>query len=319
MALQSVETAAASAVPARRKSQHVGGFGPVANRIWNIVVALIALACVIPFIYTIIISLTDEQTIALKGYSFFPDKMSLSAYAYLFQDSGQLLNSYAVTIGVTLIGTILSLVLILPYGYALSRPEFEFRKQFTFFAFLTMLFNAGLVPFYMVVTQLLHIGDTLWALILPLSVNAFYIIVIRTFYKTTVSEGIVESARIDGAGDFRIFVKIVLPISLPGIATIGLFSALGYWNDWFNAMLFIDNPRLVPLQYLLMRVQNNLQYLLENSQLIQSADSTSMISALPQEGIRMAMVVVATGPIVLAYPFFQRFFIQGLTVGAIKG
>lgn len=319
MAMQALEPAASAAAPRRGKARTVGGFGPVSNVIWNIVVALIALACVIPFIYTIIISLTDEQTIALKGYSFFPDKISLSAYHYLFKDSGQLLNSYLVTIGVTLLGTLSSLLLILPYGYAISRPEFEFKKHFTFFAFLTILFNAGIVPFYMVVTQLLHINDTLWALVLPLSVNAFYIIVIRTFYKTTVSEGIVESARIDGAGDFTIFVKIVLPISLPGIATIGLFSALGYWNDWFNAMLFIDNPHLVPLQYLLMRVQNNLQYLLENSELVQSANSSSIISALPQETIRMAMVVVATGPIVLAYPFFQRFFIQGLTVGAIKG
>lgn len=303
----------------KRRGLQTSGFSPVWNVFWHIIIACITLACVLPFIYTMIISITDERSIALNGYQFFPDKLDFSAYTYLFKDSGQLLGSYMVTISVTVLGTLLSLLLILPYGYAISRPEFEFKKLFTFIAFLTMLFNAGIVPFYMVMTQLLHLKDTIWALILPLSVNAFYIIVIRTFYKTTVSEGIVESARIDGAGDFTIFVKIVLPISLPGIATIGLFSALGYWNDWFNAMMFIDDPRLTPLQYLLMRIQNNIQYLLENSELFQSAGTSDMAGNLPQETIRMAMVVVATGPIVLAYPFFQRFFIQGLTVGAIKG
>jgi len=181
-----------------------------------------------------------------------------------------------------------------------------------------MLFNAGLVPFYMMVTQVLNLKDTIWALILPLSVNAFYIIVMRTFYRTTIEEGMIESAKIDGAGDFSIFVRMVLPISLPGIATIGLFSALAYWNDWFNAMLFIDKQELTPLQYMLSRIQSNLQYLLENTDSLSTSNAMT-IANLPQETIRMAMVVVATVPIVLAYPFFQRFFIQGLTVGSIKG
>ncbi|MFX3631528.1 MAG: carbohydrate ABC transporter permease [Candidatus Pristimantibacillus sp.] len=301
-----------------RSSTNIEGFSRGWNLFWNVVVALVAFACIMPFVFTIIISLTDEKTLTLNGYSFWPEKWSLSAYSYLLEDSAQMMNSFLVSILITVLGVILSLLLILPYSYAISRPEFAYRKLFTFAAFLTMLFNAGLVPFYMMVTQVLHLKDTIWALILPLSVNAFYIIVMRTFYRTTIEEGMIEAAKIDGAGDFSIFVRMVLPISLPGIATIGLFSALAYWNDWFNAMLFIDKPELTPLQYMLSRIQNNLQYLLENTDSLSTSDAT-LIANLPQETIRMAMVVVATAPIVLAYPFFQRFFIQGLTVGSIKG
>ncbi|MFD2329602.1 carbohydrate ABC transporter permease [Cohnella sp. GCM10020058] len=297
---------------------NIDGFTRGWNIAWNVLAAIVAAACILPFLFTVVISFTDEQSLALHGYSLWPERLSLSAYKYLFEDSGQMLNAYLVTIGVTAIGVLLSLVFILPYAYALARPEFEYRRFFTLLAFLTMLFDAGLVPFYMVVAQVLHLKDTIWALILPLCVNAFYIIVMRTFYRTTVSEGMIEAAKIDGAGDFSIFVRMVLPISLPGIATIGLFSALAYWNDWFNAMLFIDKPALTPLQYMLSRIQNNLQYLLENTDSL-SASNATLLADLPQETIRMAMVVVATLPIVLAYPFFQRFFIQGLTVGSIKG
>ncbi|MHA0856750.1 carbohydrate ABC transporter permease [Paenibacillus sp. CMAA1364] len=302
----------------RKSSSNIDGFTRGWNLFWNVIVGLVALACIMPFVFTIIISLTDEKTLTLNGYSFWPEKWSLSAYTYLLEDSSQMLNSFFVSILITVLGVILSLLLILPYSYAISRPDFDYKKTFTMLAFFTMLFNAGLVPFYMMVTQVLHLRDTIWALILPLSVNAFYIIVMRTFYKTTIEEGMIEAAKIDGAGDFSIFVRMVIPISLPGIATIGLFSSLAYWNDWFNAMLFIDNPDLMPLQYMLSKIQNNLQYLLENTDSLSTSDAT-LLANLPQETIRMAMVVVATLPIVLAYPFFQKFFIQGLTVGSIKG
>lgn len=301
-----------------KSSMNIDGFTRGWNLFWNVVVALAAFTCVMPFVFTVIISLTDERVLTLNGYSIWPEKWSLSAYSYLLEDSGQMMNSFIISILITVLGVIISLTMILPYAYAISRPEFAYRKLFMFIAFLTMLFNAGLVPFYMMVTQVLHMKDTIWALILPLSVNAFYIIVMRTFYRTTIEEGMIEAAKIDGAGDASIFIRMVLPISLPGIATIGLFSALAYWNDWFNAMLFIDKPELTPLQYMLSRIQNNLQYLLENTDSLSTMDAT-LIANLPQESIRMAMVVVATAPIVLAYPFFQRFFIQGLTVGSIKG
>jgi len=179
-----------------------------------------------------------------------------------------------------------------------------------------MLFNGGLVPTYIVVTQLLGLYDSLWALIMPMAVNAFYIMIMRTFFKLSVPESLIEAGKIDGAGEFGIFLRIVLPLSLPGLATIGLFSTLGYWNDWFNALLYIENPDLVPLQSMLMRIENSLQFLLQNSN--NPSVNAGLLQTLPQESSRMAMVVMATGPIVLAYPFFQRYFVSGLTIGALK-
>ncbi|GAC42336.1 permease component [Paenibacillus popilliae ATCC 14706] len=181
-----------------------------------------------------------------------------------------------------------------------------------------MLFNGGLVPTYMVLTQVLHLKDTIWALILSLIMNAFYVLIMRTFYNTTVPDAIIESAKIDGAGELRAFITIVLPISLPGMATIGLFATLGFWNDWFNALMYIDNPALVPLQSMLMRIENSMQFLLNNAQLNASGQTLELLRTLPQESTRMALVVLATLPIACAYPFFQRYFVQGLTIGAVK-
>lgn len=217
---------------------------------------------------------------------------------------------------VTVVGTIISLLFMSFYAYAVSRKSFKYRNFFAFFAFFTMLFNGGLVPTYIVVTQLMGLKDTVWALILPLAVNAFYIMILRTFYSTSVPDAIIESGKIDGAGEFRIFLKLVLPLSLPGLATIGLFSTLGYWNDWFNALLYIDNPNLVPLQSMLMRIETSMQFIMQNAS--NSSLSLEALRSLPQDTSRMAMVVLATLPIIFAYPFFQRYFISGLTIGAVK-
>ncbi|MNJ53590.1 L-arabinose transport system permease protein AraQ [compost metagenome] len=254
--------------------------------------------------------------LARDGYRLLPAKWSLGAYKYVFQTGDTLLRSYGVTIFVTVVGTILSLLFIAFYAYAISRKSFRYRNFFSFFAFFTMLFNGGLVPTYIVTTQLLGLKDTIWALILPLAVNAFYIMILRTFYSTSVPDAILESGKIDGAGEFRIFLKLVLPLSLPGLATIALFSTLGYWNDWFNALLYIDNPNLVPLQSMLMRIETSMQFIMQNSQ--NSSLSLEALRSMPQDTSRMAMVVLATGPIIFAYPFFQRYFIQGLTIGAVK-
>lgn len=269
-----------------------------------------------PFLFVVIISFTDEVALARDGYKLIPAKWSLGAYRYVFESGDMLLRSYGVTIFVTVIGTIISLLFIAFYAYAISRKSFRYRNFFSFFAFFTMLFNGGLVPTYIIVTQFLSLKDTIWALILPLAVNAFYIMILRTFYSTSVPDAIIESGKIDGAGEFRIFLKLVLPLSLPGLATIALFSTLGYWNDWFNALLYIDNPNLVPLQSMLMRIETSMQFILQNSQ--NSSLSLEALRSMPQDTSRMAMVVLATGPIIFAYPFFQRYFIQGLTVGAVK-
>lgn len=286
------------------------------NVVFNLFAGIFAFLCVFPFLFVVIISFTDEGVLARDGYKLIPSQWSLEAYRYVFQTGDTLLRSYGVTIFVTVVGTIISLLFIAFYAYAISRKSFKFRNFFAFFAFFTMLFNGGLVPTYIIVTQLLSLKDTIWALILPLAVNAFYIMILRTFYSTSVPDAIIESGKIDGAGEFRIFLKLVLPLSLPGLATIGLFSTLGYWNDWFNALLYIDNPNLVPLQSMLMRIETSMQFILQNSQ--NSSLSLEALRSLPQDTSRMAMVVLATGPIIFAYPFFQRYFIQGLTVGAVK-
>ncbi|WNS44093.1 carbohydrate ABC transporter permease [Paenibacillus sp. MMS20-IR301] len=286
------------------------------NIIFNCIAGGFALLCILPFLFVVLISFTDEGVLARDGYQFIPAKWSTLAYQYIFDSGDTLLRAYGVSLTVTLTGTLVSLLLISLYAYAISRKSFKYRHFFTFFAFFTMLFNGGLVPTYMIVTQLLGLKDSIWALVLPLAVNAFYIMILRTFYITSVPDALMESAKIDGAGEFRIFLSIVLPLSLPGLATIGLFSTLGYWNDWFNALLYIDNPDLVPLQSLLMRIETSMQFILQNSQ--NSSLSLEALRSMPQDTSRMAMVVLATGPAIFAYPFFQRYFIQGLTVGAVK-
>ncbi|WP_020619696.1 carbohydrate ABC transporter permease [Paenibacillus daejeonensis] len=300
----------------KRKSRNFSQLNPVANAGAVLAAGLFAFLCVFPFLFVVIISLTDEMTLSRNGYRIWPEQWSLEAYKYVFRSGDQLLQSYGVTILVTLIGTVLSLVLIALFSYAISRRSFKYRNFFAFFAFFTMLFNGGLVPTYIVVTQLLGLKDSIWALILPLTVNAFYIMIMRTFFSISVPESIIEAGKIDGASELGIFTRLVLPLSLPGLATIGLFSTLGYWNDWFNALLYIDSANLVPLQAMLMRIENSMQFILQNSN--NPSVNVGLLSSLPQDTSRMAMVVLATGPIVLAYPFFQRYFVQGLTIGAVK-
>ena len=277
------------------------------NVIMNLIAGLFALMCVFPFIFVVIISFTDEKVLARDGYRLIPAEWSLAAYQFVWQSGDTLLRAYGVTILVTLMSL---------YAYAISRKSFRYRRFFSIFAILTMLFNGGMIPTYMVVSQLLQLKDTVWALILPLAMNAFYIMILRTFYSTSVPDAVIESARIDGAGEFYTFMKIVIPLSLPGLATIGLFSTLGYWNDWFNALLYIDNPNLVPLQSMLMRIESSIQFIQQNS--ANSSMSLAAMQSIPQDTSRMAMVVLATLPIIFAYPFFQRYFVQGLTVGAVK-
>ncbi|MCM3039942.1 carbohydrate ABC transporter permease [Paenibacillus motobuensis] len=302
----------------RKKKRDYNAISPFWNALFNVIIGLFTFSCIFPFIYVIIISFTDEQTLALNGFSLFPSKLSTQAYEYIFKSGSELLGSFGVTLLVTVLGTLLSLTLVTTYAYALSRRSFEFRGFFSFLAFFTMLFSGGMVPGYIVMTQFLHLQNTIWALIFPLSMNAFFIIVMRTFFQTTIPEEIIESAKIDGAGEFLTFARIVLPVSLPGIATIGLFSSLGYWNDWFNALLYFNSPKVTPpMQFLLMKIEKNMDFLIQNAQNIGSA--VDFAATMPQETVRMAMVVLATTPIVLAYPFFQRYFVQGLTVGSVKG
>lgn len=292
-------------------------FNKPVNLIFNIVIAIFALSCILPFLFVVAISVTKESAIMSHGYSFWPSQFSFAGYTFLFgQMKSQILQSLLVTVTVTVSGTILNSSIVSLYAYAISRNNFPFRKFFTIFALITMLFSPGMVATYLVTTNLLHLGDTIFALIVPSMVNVFNIIVMRTFFKRSVPDAIIESARIDGASEMRIFTQIVLPLAVPGVATISLFAALGYWNDWFNALLYIQNDNLIPLQYLLMKIQNNLQYLMQNA--VAGAQLQGGLASLPGESARMAIVVVSILPIVISYPFFQRYFVRGLTIGGVK-
>lgn len=301
-----------------KKSKDFHSISKGADIAITIFFALFSLICIVPFITVVMSSITDEMVLRTNGYSLFPEKISFSAYIYIFKSGKQILQSFAITVFVTVVGTILSVTMTAFYAYALSRPSFKWKNFFNYLAFFTMLFGGGLVPTYLVVTKIVGLRDTIWALILPIALNAFYIIVMRTFFKTSVPESIIEAAEIDGAGEFKTFISIVLPISLPSIATIALFTTLGYWNEWFSALLYIDSTKYMPIQYLLMKIEKQLEFLLKNaSEMGMGGDAAS--KNMPSETIRMAIVVISTVPIACAYPFFQKYFIAGLTVGAVKG
>ncbi|WP_283705838.1 carbohydrate ABC transporter permease [Clostridium perfringens] len=287
------------------------------NFLLNVLFAILAFLAIMPFVLVIAISLTNEQSLQLNGYRFIPEEWSLEAYKYIFSSGSQILTSYGVTITVTIVGTLIGLAIMSMYGYALSRKSFAYRKFFTKVIFVPMLFSGGMVASYLVVTRFLGLKNTIWALILPMCVSSFHIIILRTFFKTSVPDAIIESAKIDGASEWRLFLRIVLPISLPGIATIGLFLTLGYWNDWFNAMLYIDEPNLIPLQYLLIRLENSMEFLANNATSL-GANAIEATKSMPKDTAKMAIVVISTLPIIFAYPFFQRYFVNGLTIGAVK-
>ena len=299
----------------KEKIDNVGihAFSKPANLFFSILIGIIALSCILPFIFVIMISITNESVIATNGFSFWPSKFGFDGYLFLVQFKDKILNSLFITLFVTAVGTSVNVFMTTTYAYAISRRTFKYKRFFTVFALITMLFKAGMIPGYIVVTQLLHLGDTIWALIVPMLLSPFNIMLMRSFFKKTIPEAILESARIDGASEARIFFQICLPLSLPGIATITLLTALGFWNDWFNALLYIKSDNLYPLQYLLMQIQNNMDYIAKSVGM-----SGQLAVALPKETGRMAMVVVATVPIAILYPFFQRYFVKGLTIGGVK-
>jgi len=285
----------------------------------NIVFILYSLLCVIPIVLLVMVSFSNEEAVLREGYKFIPTAFDTSAYNFLFEDFRQVARSYGITITVTVVGTVLSMIMVAMYAYPISRRDFPHARFFTFIVFFTMLFGGGLVPWYLVYVQLLHLKDTLWVLIMPLLIPAFWVLVTRTFFATSVPSAVLESARIDGAGEIRIFFQIVMPLSLPVLATVALFQTITYWNDWFLSLVFITKNENVSIQYLMYKTMQNVQYLAQNSQAMQALMQAGAYIRFPAETMRMAMAIVGIGPIVLAYPFFQKYFIKGLTVGAVKG
>jgi putative aldouronate transport system permease protein len=277
----------------------------------------IVFTIILPFALLIIASFTDEAAIVRYGYSFFPKIWSINAYKYLVDQSDFILNSIKISLVVTALGTTLSMVLTCLLAYTLSRKQFPLRRLFSFLVFFTMLFNGGLVPTYLIYTQIFHIKNTLAGLIVPgLLINGFNVILVRTFFATNVPEAIIESARIDGLGEFGTFVQIVMPLSLPILATLGLMTGVTYWNDWYNGLIYITEPTLFSLQNLLNRILENISFLQRNSSL--GAAAAREIARIPGNTVRMAMAVIGVIPVLVVYPFFQKYFVKGITIGAIK-
>lgn len=300
----------------QRKPNEISG---LSNFLINTFFWIYTAICVVPLILVVIVSFSDENSVMLNGYSFFPTSWDTSSYEFLLKDYWQIIDAAAVSLFVTVVGTLLSLVIMAMYAYPISRGDFPHRNFFSFFMFFTMLFNGGLVPWYLVYTRMMHMKDTLWILIMPMLVSAFFVIILRTFFANTIPPALIESAKIDGAPEFRIFVQIILPLSMPVLATVGLFQTLAYWNDWYLSLIFISPEGHVNLQYLMYKTMLNVQFLTSSPQAMAALANQGVQIKLPTETVRMAMAVVGIGPIVFVYSFFQKYFIKGLTVGAVKG
>lgn len=299
-----------------KKNRDMLAVSPSVDLIMNILMIVACLVTLFPIYVIVISSLTSEAALAQNGYRLWPSEFSTMAYTFLFSQGSIVMTAYKNTIISTVAGTIMSVFMVGLYAYAISRDNFKFRGFFTFYAFFTMLFGGGLVAYYMVTRQILNIQNTLWALFLPSAFSPFWVIVMRTFYKSNVPNEVIESARIDGASEWRTLLQIVLPLSIPGLATVALFSAIGIWNNFFNCLLLVDEAKYYSLQFTIYTTLNNIRFLLENADKMAGLVN---ISELPSQTFRMAMAVVTVGPIIFAYPFFQRYFIRGLTIGAVKG
>lgn len=283
-----------------------------------ILLALFAfsLACLIPLWLIFMVSLTNENDISRFGYRFWTPNIDLSAYAYLRHDAETISRAFGVSILVTIAGTLLSLFVTSALAYALSRKEFPLRGFLSFYVFFTMLFSGGLLPWYLVYTRAFHLQDTLAVLIIPGLIGGFNVFIMRTFFSNSIPPSLIDSAQIDGASEFRTYFSVILPLSLPVLATIGLFVTVSYWNDWFTSLVFINNDKLYTLQYFLNKTLMNALFL---QAIANKAYSQTANIAPPLESIRMAMAMLAILPISFVFPFLQKYFVKGLTVGAVKG
>jgi len=281
----------------------------------NIFFVVFSVLCLVPFLLVISISFSNETDIVFNGYRLIPENIDLLAYKYILANPRQLLRSYFVSISTTAVGTFVSVILMALAAYPLTRPDYRLKRFVSFYYFFTMLFSGGLVPFYILITQYLKWNDTWWVLWVPSLISAWYIFMLRTFIKG-IPDSIFESAKIDGASEFRIFFSLVMPLSKPALATVAFYGVLNRWNDWFTPLLFISEQKLMPVQYLLYRIMSNIDFIAQ----IRNTGFSGLGSVkLPGETARMAMCVLAAGPIVFVFPFFQKYFVKGITVGSVKG
>lgn len=290
-------------------------------QIWiNVVLIIITLVIVLPFLLVFISSLTDENTLIRDGYSFFPKKFSFYAYSYIIRQGEKILRAYGITILVTIVGTAANIAMSSLLAYPLSVKELPYRRGITFFVFFTMLFNGGLVPTYLMYVNYFHIKNTIWALIVPgFLLSANNVLMIRSYFNTSIPEALFEAAKIDGAGHMKIFTSIVLPLGKPILVTMGLFSALAYWNDWTNGLYYLsgnDGQKLYSIQNLLNQMITDIQYLASGKV---TGNIGAEVAKLPTTSIRMAIAFIAMLPLFIIYPFLQKYFAEGITLGAVKG
>ncbi|MCR5320913.1 MAG: carbohydrate ABC transporter permease [Lachnospiraceae bacterium] len=299
------------------KVRNINQISKGTDAVFNLVFILLSLLCIFPVVFVFSISISSEAGIQKYGYQIIPTELSASAYQFLWNERGTILHALFISVLVTAIGIVISVLLTTSMGYVLSRNTYALKGFYTWVVFIPMIFNGGMLASYVVNANILHLRDTIWALILPLAVSSFNVVICKTFFKTTIPDSIVESAKMDGASQLRIFLQIVLPISKPILATIGLFAAFGYWNDWFQASLYISKQNLQSLQSLLNNIQNNIEYIANNP--YGGLSLQQYKASMPTESVRMAIAIVIILPIACVYPFFQKYFITGLTIGSVKG
>ncbi len=302
---------------ARSESFKMNRVKPMTNRIYNVLFFLLAACSIFPVVFVFMISVSSEESIRRVGYSFIPIQFSSRAYEFLWNERNMIFDALFISVSVTVIGTLVGLILNTTMGYSLSRPNFRMKTFYTWVIFIPMLFSGGMVASYVVNANILGLRNTIWALILPLAGSSYNIVISKTFFKSTVPDSIIESAKIDGASQIRTYASIVMPISKPLLATIGIFMCFGYWNDWFQSSLYISNAKLVSLQALLNNMMRTLTYLANNP--TAGLSLVQYRNQMPSESVRMAIAIVIVIPIACAYPFFQKYFISGLTIGAVKG
>lgn len=298
--------------PSRRERKTVGQY------ILLFFLIVYTLFCALPILLVFIAAFTDEVAINQNGFSFWPAKWSLAGFNAVLRYGKQLLTSYGVTIFVTVFGTFLGLMVMAMFAYAISRKGFKLAKFLSIYLLIPMLFNGGQLSGYIIFTSYYHLKDSLWLLILPLCVSTMNVIILRTFIVNSIPAELMEAAKIDGAGEYRTFFQITLPLMKPSLAAVGFMMATAYWNDWQNALLYITSDNKKPLQLLLVNIQKSIEFLLNNSNVPASARA-AMGGNIPQYSATMATVVVVIAPIMVVYPFFQKYFVKGLTVGSVKG
>ena len=302
-----------------RRRLRINEISPPMNVILSFFMILLALLVFAPVLLVFITSISSARSLVLHGYTFFPSEFTFIAYTGLLRSSDLLVNAYLMTIFYTASSTIFSLFFTSMISYAIAQKKFPLRNTLAFYIYFSGVLSGGLVPQYILYTRYLQINDTIWVFILPTMVAGFNVIILRTFMQRVIPAALLEAARIDGANDWTIYWQIVLPLSKAALSTIGLLLAVSKWNEWFTGILYVRNPRLVPIMTLLQRLEQNIDYLRSNTQVAHTAEALTLLRDMPTESTRMAITFLVSLPLLVAYPFFQRFFIKGMVIGGVKG